>query len=139
MDVIVRRYEEDDYEAVNNILENTFGYRKSNMKDDKSFEYVAVLDNNVVGYFVLNEMKDIVRNINRFHVDYVCVDENYRGLGIGKKMMEEAIRISKEKGISVLELTSGNKRIEAHKLYLSLGFEIRDSAIFRKELSWLLR
>ena len=135
MDVIVRRYEEDDYEAVNNILENTFGYRKSNMKDDKSFEYVAVLDNNVVGYFVLNEMKDIVRNINRFHVDYVCVDENYRGLGIGKKMMEEAIRISKEKGISVLELTSGNKRIEAHKLYLSLGFEIRDSAIFRKELS----
>ena len=135
MDVIVRRYEEDDYEAVNNILENTFGYRKSNMKDDKSFEYVAVLDNNVVGYFVLNEMKDIVRNINRFHVDYVCVDENYRGLGIGKKMMEEAIRISKEKGISVLELTAGNKRIEAHKLYLSLGFEIRDSAIFRKELS----
>ena len=77
---------------------------------------------------------DIVKDIKIYHIDYVCVDSLYRGRGIGKLMMEYASSFAKDNGVSRLELTSSKKREAAHKLYLSLGFEMRDSSIFRKEL-----
>ena len=136
MEIVVRDYSGEDYDEVNRILKETFGYEKSKNRDTKSYEFVGVLDNNVVGYFILNEMKDIIRDFIIYHVDYVCVDEKYRSQGIGRKMMEYAIEYAKKNKAFRLELTSSNKRVAAHKLYLSLGFEIRDSAIFRKELLW---
>ena len=132
MDLIVRKYLDDDYEDVNRLLYETFNYKKEKIKDNKSFEFVGVCDSKVVGYFILNEMIDIVRNLKIYHLDYVCVDTNYRGKGFGKKMMEWAINYAKDTGACRIECTSGNQRIAAHKLYLGLGFEKRDSSIFRK-------
>ena len=130
----VRAYESSDFSEINRILVSVFGYEKANVSRDMAHEFVAVFDDRVVGYFILNEMRDIVRDIKIFHVDYVCVDKDHQGRGIGRKMMEYAIKYAEDNGAARLELTSSNKRALAHKLYLSLGFEIRDSAIFRKEL-----
>ena len=42
MDVIVRRYQESDYESVNQLLYNTFGYHKEKMSDDRIYEFVLL-------------------------------------------------------------------------------------------------
>lgn len=134
MDVIVREYKDDDFSKVSEILKKTFGYEKSKLKDSRVFEFVACIQDEVVGYFQLMEEIDIIQDFKIFHVGYVCVDSLYRGNGIGHSMMEYAISFAKEKNARRMELTSGNQRVAAHKLYSSIGFVKRDSSIFRKEL-----
>ena len=134
MNVIVRKYDSLDYDAVNNLIQNSFGYEKKNISNPNCLEFVAELDGVVAGYFNMTLIVDIVKDIKIYHIDYVCVDSLYRGRGIGKLMMEYASSFAKDNGVSRLELTSSKKREAAHKLYLSLGFEMRDSSIFRKEL-----
>ncbi len=133
MDLMVRKYLEEDYDEVNKLLYKTFGYEVDKQKDEKAHEFVGIYDSKVVGYFILNEMTDIVRNLKIYHLDYVCVDEDYRGRGFAKVMMEYAIKYAHDTGACRIDLTSGNKRIAAHKLYLGLGFEKRDTSVFRKE------
>lgn len=132
MDLMVRKYLEDDFDEVNELLYKSFGYNVDKQKDEKAHEFVGVYDSKVVGYFILYEMIDIVRNIKIYHIDYVCVDSEYRGRGFGKKMMEWAIKYAEDNGVRRIELTSGNQREVAHKLYLDLGFMKRDSSLFRK-------
>lgn len=134
MDVMVREYKEEDYSRVSEILKNTFEYEKAKVSDSRVYEFVACLGEEIVGYFQLMEEIDIIQNFKIFHVGYVCVDSTYRGRGIGHTMMEYAISYAEEHGAKRMELTSGNQRLAAHKLYSSLGFVKRDSAIFRKEL-----
>ena len=134
MNTIVRGYSDSDFEVVSKIIFDSFGYEKSHVSSDTAYEFVAEIDGVVVGYFILNEMIDIIRNFKVYHIDYVCVDDNYRGKGIGTTMMNFAIQYAKENNIRRLELTSSNSRISAHKLYEKMGFDKRDSSIFRKEL-----
>ena len=56
-------------------------------------------------------------------VEGVCVDPDFQGQGIGKEMMEWAMKLSRERGCYKLALTSNLKRDRAHAFYESLGFE----------------
>lgn len=132
MDLIVREYTDDDFDDVYRIVYESLNYKKNHIKNSNAHEFVGVYDAKVVGYFILNEMIDIIRNLKIYHIDYVCVDKKYRGNGFGKAMMEWAIKYAKDEGACRIELTSGNQRIIAHNMYLSLGFIKRDSSIFRK-------
>ena len=134
MDIVVRKYNDTDYEGAKKVLKEAFGYEKDNISDVRVHEFVACLDEVVVGYFNLMEEIDIIRNLKIFHVGYVCVDNSYRGKGIGKLMMQYAIKYAEDNHATRMELTSGNQRVAAHKLYSSLGFEKRDTSVFRKEL-----
>ena len=131
---IVRKYEVRDYEKVNLLINNSFGYEKKDISDSDVYEFVCVDDELIVGYFNMIIIHDVIKNIKTAHIDYVCVNEQFRGKGYGKKMMEYALDYCRSNGVSRVELTSSSKREIAHKLYLGLGFEIRDSSIFRKEL-----
>ena len=132
MDLIVREYTYDDFDDVYRIVYESLNYKKNHIKNSNAHEFVGVYDAKVVGYFILNEMIDIIRNLKIYHIDYVCVDKKYRGNGFGKAMMEWAIKYAKDEGACRIELTSGNQRIIAHNMYLNLGFIKRDSSIFRK-------
>ena len=132
MDLIVREFTDDDFDDVYRIVYESLNYKKNHIKNSNAHEFVGVYDAKVVGYFILNEMIDIIRNLKIYHIDYVCVDKKYRGNGFGKAMMEWAIKYAKDEGACRIELTSGNQRIIAHNMYLNLGFIKRDSSIFRK-------
>ena len=134
MNIIVRKYLDTDFNSVDKLLFDTFGYHRKNVKDARAVEFVACLDDVIVGYFYLREEIDIIQDFKTYHVEYVCVDSQYRGKGFGKKMMEYAIQYAKDHHAVRMELTSGNQREVAHKLYLSLGFQKRDTSVFRKEL-----
>ena len=85
--MIVREYADNDFDRVNEIILNSFGYERKKVKNDMAHEFVACIDDIVVGYLILNEMIDIIKNKKVFHIDYVCVDPNYRGKNIGYEMM----------------------------------------------------
>ncbi len=63
--------------------------------------------------------------MHRAHITSVFVDSGFRGQGIGKKLMEQAL----EKAASIdhieqVELTVVTEKIPAISLYQSLGFHI---------------
>jgi ribosomal protein S18 acetylase RimI-like enzyme len=67
----------------------------------------------------------------RGHVDDVVVDDAQRGKGIARMLLEELIRLARERGLRTLDLTSRPSRTAAIRLYESVGFERRDSTLMR--------
>lgn len=64
-------------------------------------------------------------------IEDVVVSESYRGQGIGKKLMDFAIQFVKEQGVSLLMLTSNPARVAANNLYVKLGFEKKETNVYR--------
>ena len=66
-------------------------------------------------------------------LDEVVVDSSARGKGVGEAIVRACLEVGKRKGAQVAELQSGRGpvRAAAHRLYKRIGFEVRDSDIFR--------
>lgn len=67
-------------------------------------------------------------------IEDVVIDEKYRGQGLSKQLVTHAIRFVKEQGIPLLMLTSNPTRIAANKLYPKLGFEQKQTNVYRMNL-----
>ncbi|MBM7573311.1 GNAT family N-acetyltransferase [Aquibacillus albus] len=78
----------------------------------------------MVGTFTLLIVDNFAHGGLKFAVlENVVVHPSFQRLGIGKKMMEEALRIAGQNDCYKLMLSSNGKRTEAHAFYESLGFE----------------
>jgi len=64
-------------------------------------------------------------------IEDVVVDGIYRGQGIGEKLVQHAIEFVKTKDVNVLMLTSHPSRIAANKLYPRVGFNIRETNVYK--------
>jgi ribosomal protein S18 acetylase RimI-like enzyme len=71
----------------------------------------------------------------RAHIDDVVVDESARGKGVGEALTLAAIRIAADAGARTVDLTSRPSREAANRLYRRLGFELRDSNVYRYPVS----
>ena len=67
----------------------------------------------------------------RAWIEDVVVDESARGQGAGEKLTREALRIAAEAGARTVDLTSRPSREAAGRLYERIGFEIRESRLYR--------
>ena len=52
----------------------------------------------------------------------LVVSSQYRGHGLGQKLLTAAIDFAREHHCSGLELTSAEERVDAHRFYRRLGF-----------------
>lgn len=66
-------------------------------------------------------------------IDEVVVDESARGKGVGEAIVSACLEIGRRKGAEVAELQSGRgpAREVANRLYRRMGFELRDSNLYR--------
>ena len=64
---------------------------------------------------------------NTAEVKRVFVREEYRGRGIAKELMKRIEARAKEKGFKKLILETGELLVEAHGLYLQLGFCVMEN------------
>lgn len=60
-------------------------------------------------------------------VEDVVVDTDFRNKGIAKALMQSAIEIAREAGANGIALTSNPQRAAANRLYLSMGFQKRET------------
>ena len=67
-------------------------------------------------------------------IEDVVVDTACRGRGLGRQLVAYAIDYCRLQGIETLYLTSNPKRIAANALYQSLGFERKETNLYRMKL-----
>ena len=67
----------------------------------------------------------------RAWIEDVVVDETPRGQGVGVALVEEAIRLATELGARTVDLTSRPSRDAANSLYEKVGFQMRDTNVYR--------
>tara|TARA_Y100000588_G_C14181180_1_gene893740 strand:+ start:603 stop:1031 length:429 start_codon:yes stop_codon:yes gene_type:complete len=68
-------------------------------------------------------------------VEDVVVDEKARGRGVGKLLTEYAIQVAREHGAHSVDLTSRPSREAANALYQRVGFQKRETNVFRFQAS----
>ncbi len=71
----------------------------------------------------------------RSWIEDVVVDEAARGKGIGEALTRAAIDRARELGAKTVDLTSRPNRAAANRLYQRVGFEQRQSNLYRYNLS----
>jgi GNAT superfamily N-acetyltransferase len=94
----------------------------------------ARLDGPVVGFGSMTLKTHLWHGGLIAWVDELVVDAEYRGHGIGKRLLDRLVTIAREKGCRAMELDSAFHRIEAHGFYEKLGFEKR-AFLFSRNIS----
>lgn len=67
-------------------------------------------------------------------IEHLILDEKYRGRGLGKKLMVFAIDLAKKLKIETLFLTCEPYRTIANSLYKKLGFKIKKTNYYVKNI-----
>jgi len=84
---------------------------------------VAIDDSKIVGMISMMFLPRLNRTTNEMYIPELVVFKKYQNQGIGKKLINHCITISKDKKYHRIRLESGNIRQESHQFYKHLGFE----------------
>lgn len=67
-------------------------------------------------------------------IEDVVVNKIYQGQGVGKNLTEFAIKFANQEQVGLLMLTSNPERIAANNLYVKLGFERKETNVYKMTL-----
>jgi ribosomal protein S18 acetylase RimI-like enzyme len=87
---------------------------------DLSEIYVAILEDKIIGTFVLYPVDN-----ETFEIKNIAVDERLQRRGIGKLLLNKAEQISVSKGAKQIDIATSNASFEALSLYQKAGFDMR--------------
>jgi GNAT superfamily N-acetyltransferase len=87
---------------------------------------LAERDGEVVGVlsFHLTPMLHAPGKLGR--ITSLVVSETYRGQGIGSRLVQEAEAWAWSKGCTKIEVTSGDRRLDAHRFYERRGYQCNE-------------
>lgn len=123
----IRKLLESDYNQVIELwtksLSNKFDkeINTDHISDSSSITLVSVDKNTITGVASLYIIKKLTRTLGL--IEDVAVNENYRGKGIGKKLVEKLIGIAVDKKCDKTVLNSSKQNSEFYK---KIGFEINE-------------
>jgi GNAT superfamily N-acetyltransferase len=89
-------------------------------------------DGTIVGSLTLALFR--IPTAMRAWIEDVVVDEAARGKGVGELLSRAAIDRAREVGAVTVDLTSRPRREAANRLYRRLGFEQRDTHVYRYDV-----
>lgn len=123
---------------LNNLLRQWLSKRKpisgSYLKDlIKKSCLVGLFDGKrLIGMVTLVEMNKI--SGRKGSIEHLIISEEYRGRGLGGKLMQFAIKVARKMKMKDVSLTCEPKRKAANALYKKLGFKIQKSKFYRLKL-----
>jgi ribosomal protein S18 acetylase RimI-like enzyme len=92
--------------------------------ENKNVKYFIAKDNGVIiaSCYIMIIPNLTFNGKSIGYIENVITDEKHRRKGIGKKIIEMAIKYAKKENCYKVVLQSGTKRTAAHKFYESIGF-----------------
>jgi ribosomal protein S18 acetylase RimI-like enzyme len=92
-------------------------------RDPNQFLAVFEEGDEIVGTLQLTLLPSLTRlGAKRAQIESVRVARSARGRGLGRRMVEWAIREARRQGATLLQLTTDKTRTEAQRFYEGLGF-----------------
>lgn len=92
--------------------------------DPNNMIYVAEDDGRVIGCLQVTFIANLsFKGGRRALVEAVRVADSHQGQGLGKRLMEHAIDLARERGCRLVQLTSNKERADAIRFYEQLGFQ----------------
>ena len=86
--------------------------------------FVAEAEEKIVGYLAGSICEQISYITETFaELDNMCIDDQYRRLGIGTLLINEFKKYCKEKNIQNIKVTASAKNSRAIQFYIKNGFE----------------
>lgn len=123
MSVIIRAMKEIDLDRIMEVEKNCFStpwsresFRLEISKNQLARYFVAEVDGVVAGY------GGIWLILDEGHITNIAVDEKYRRMGLGKKILEELLYLCRSYGVKSITLEVREDNEPAKKLYKSYGF-----------------
>ena len=123
----IRELAKSDYNQVIELWTKSLSNKFDNeinidhISDPSSITLVSVDNNTITGVASLYIIKKLTRTLGL--IEDVAVNENYRGKGIGKKLVEKLIGIAADKKCDKTVLNSSEQNSEFYK---KIGFEINE-------------
>ncbi|OBW42697.1 Acetyltransferase (GNAT) family protein [Chryseobacterium sp. MOF25P] len=116
-------HKESDIPAAENFL-------KQRIENKDSEIFVAESERELVGFVQLYPLFSSTRMKRYWLLNDLYVNENYRGKGFSKELIEEAKQLAKSTDASGILLETGKSNDIGNQLYPSCGFEIYDEVNF---------
>ena len=123
----IRSLINSDLDQVTNLLVNSFSPRYNNppiigtLSNPKSIFIVVEINNIIVGVASLHIIEKLTRKMGL--IEDVAVDSNYRGKGIGIKLIQNLTSEAKNMGCDKIVLNSSKDNIS---FYEKSGFKVNE-------------
>jgi phosphinothricin acetyltransferase len=120
----IRELKTTDYSQVIQIWKESFSNKFDQeintkyLSDPNSITLVSVDNNTITGVASLHIINKLTRTLGL--IEDVAVNENYRGKGIGKKLVQKLIELASDKKCDKIVLNSSEKN---STFYKKIGFE----------------
>lgn len=93
---------------------------------------VAQVDGRIVGTLTLVIFR--IPTGMRAWIEDVVVDDAARGHGVGEALNRFALDLARERGCKTVDLTSRPSREAANRMYQRIGFQARETNVYRFDL-----
>lgn len=102
---------------------------KGILKDDATPVFAATVDSKVIGYafciFKEPPAGSNMTDIKTLYIDDLCVDENSRGMHIGKALYDYVLKFARENGCYNVTLNVWAENKSALAFYRNIGLKIQ--------------
>jgi len=105
---------------------------KAIVTSDGTVIFVARLDGRIVGSLTFVTFR--IPTGMKAWIEDVVVDESVRGRGVGELLNRAALDEARRRSIDSVSLTSRPSREAANRLYQRIGFEPRETNVYRYRL-----
>ena len=135
---MIRVMKIEDYEKVYDLWIHTTGMGL-NTTDDSREGIAKYLQRNPNTCFVAEENAEIVGVIMSGHdgrrgfIHHTTVKEEYRGIGIGKKLADSALTALETEGIHKVVLVAFEKNKLGNAFWEKMGFTAREDLVYRNK------
>jgi ribosomal protein S18 acetylase RimI-like enzyme len=127
--------ESNSEENMKSYLEEGFSNEKltTELKDENSEFYFAVLDNKVIGYLKINfgESQTELKDNKALEIERIYVAKEFHGKSIGQLLYDKAIEIANQKKSEYVWLGVWEENQRAINFYKKNGFVEFDKHIFK--------
>ncbi|MCR4327648.1 MAG: GNAT family N-acetyltransferase [Nanoarchaeota archaeon] len=115
------------------LKKRTFEVWKKILRKKDSFQLVLREEKSIIGYSAVDFRQDIEENGRIGYLTELIVTKKVQGIGYGRLLLNETIRLARKNGCKEIQFPSTPKRKKAWKLYYSLGFK-NTASFFWKEI-----
>ena len=106
-----------------------YDYLKNIIEENNKKIFIAEKNSEIIGYCIvcICEIKNhpIFHDMTNIEIEDLCVDENHRKKGVGKRLFEEVVIFAKNINAQFIELIVWEFNQNARKFYENMGMKIR--------------